>query len=202
MSLWSHTPLRATLGSFSKTRGYLGVLCMHGTHFARCQPGVSQSARSAYPLPSPHPCLGSHLGLLLRSSTVCMLPAGRLCTLHLLKKPQGAVWPDQSSVYHQEGRFQPPPSALWLPPLRTWQRSGAAAGAVRSPQDHQRSSSAQFGPFQASSAQPSSAQPRGGAGRPPPRSRRRRNPLGGGGRRSRHHEPDGDRVAPGAVPVL
>lgn len=84
------------------------------------------------------------------------------------KNPQGAVWPDQSRVYHREGRFQPPPSALWLPPHRTWQRSGAAAGAVRSPQDHQRSSSAQFSPLQASSAQPSSAQPRGGAGRPPP----------------------------------
>lgn len=76
---------------------------MHDTHFARCQPGVSQPARSAYPLPSPHPCLGSHLRLLLWSSTVCMLPAGRLCRLHPPQKKK----PSRSRVAGSEPRLSP-----------------------------------------------------------------------------------------------
>lgn len=84
---------------------------MHDTHFARCQPAVSQPACSAYPLPSPHPCLGSHLRLLLWSSTVCMLPAGRLCRLHppqkkTLKEPCGRI---RAVFITERGGFSHPP---------------------------------------------------------------------------------------------
>lgn len=206
MSLWSHTPFGATLGSFSKTRGYVGVLCMHDTHFARCQPAVSQPARSAYPLPSLHPCLGSHLRLLLWSSTVCMLPAGRLCRLHpppkkTLKEPCGRI---RAAFITERGGFSHPPQRCGC--RRTAPGSAAEpqrerCGALRTTSGPVQPSSAHYKPVQPSPARPSpGAVP--GVPPPPPRSRRCRSPLGGGGHRSQHHEPDGDRVAPGAVPIL
>lgn len=151
----------------------------------------------------PHtPALGPTSGFSCGAAPCACCPRAGFAHYTSQKNPKEPCGRIRAAFITKRGGFSHPPQRCGC--RRSAPGSAAApqrerCGALRTTSAPVQPSSAHFKPVQPSPARPS---PGAVPGVPPPRSRRRRNPLGGGGRRSRHHEPDGDRVAPGAVPVL